>query len=62
MNYDQNGGQESNWEFDSQSQILLNQRSNELQFGREIHYWKDFLGGYNVLSLQVPNKLDLKKK
>jgi hypothetical protein len=60
MNYDQKKGRESNWEFDSWSQIPLEQSSN-LRLGHAIHLWKDLFESYKVVPLDVPNKLGLKK-
>jgi len=61
MSYDQKKGQESNREFDSQPQILLEQGSNDFQLGRVMHRWKDFFEDYKLLPLHAPKKLDLRK-
>jgi hypothetical protein len=51
MSYDQKKGHESNWEFDSRSQILRNKGSNEVRLGRVIHHWKNIFEGYKILPL-----------
>jgi hypothetical protein len=61
MSYDQKKGRESNWEFDSLSQIPWKQGPNELQLGRDVHLWKDLFEGYNILPLHFQKRLDLKK-
>jgi hypothetical protein len=50
MTYDQEKGWESNWEFDSQSQIPLEQGSKDPRLGRAIHHWKDLFKGYKYCS------------
>jgi hypothetical protein len=37
MSYNQKKGQESNWEFDSQPQIPLEQKSSHLQLEHVLH-------------------------
>jgi hypothetical protein len=43
MSHDKKKGQESNWEFDSWSQIPTKQGSNKIRLGHVIHHWKIFL-------------------
>jgi len=61
MSYDQKKGHESNWEFDSRSQILRNKGSNEVRLGRVIHHWKNIFEGYKILPLYSKKNLIWKR-
>ncbi len=61
MSYNQKKGWESNWEFDSQPQILGKQGSNEVQLGCAIHCWKEIFESYKMLPSHFQKKLDFKK-
>jgi hypothetical protein len=50
-------GRESNWEFEFQPQILLEQGFNDFLLRRLIHCWKDPFEGYKVWCSHVPKKL-----
>jgi hypothetical protein len=56
MSYDQMKGWESNWEFDSLPQILLEKGSNDLQLENAICCWKYLFEGYKIFPFHVPKK------
>jgi hypothetical protein len=61
ISYDQKKGRESNWEFDSRSQTLWKQGSNEFWLGHVIHCWKGHFEGYKILHSHLQKKLIWKR-